>query len=40
VERTFADTAKLQRAIGWEPRVQLPEGLGRFVDWYRGWAAR
>jgi nucleoside-diphosphate-sugar epimerase len=29
-----ADTARL-RALGWEPRVGLPEGLAQTVEWYR-----
>ena len=30
---TFADTAKLRRQLGWEPRTQLAEGLARQFDW-------
>lgn len=30
-----ADTAKLRRAIGWEPRTPLAEGLRRTIEWYR-----
>jgi dTDP-glucose 4,6-dehydratase len=34
-DRRYAlDSAKL-RALGWEPRRQLAEGLGETVDWYR-----
>ena len=39
VERTFADTAKLQARVGLQPAVPLAEGLGRFVDWFRGYHA-
>ncbi len=30
---TFADTAKLQRHLGWKPKVSLDEGLARQVAW-------
>ena len=37
VERTFADTAKLQSALGRLPEVALADGLERFVRWFRGY---
>ena len=37
VERTFADTRKLKRAIDYEPATTLDAGLGRFVEWYRSY---
>jgi UDP-glucuronate 4-epimerase len=27
----------LARDFGFAPRTPLEDGLGRFVDWYRGW---
>lgn len=30
-----ASNAKLRKALGWEPRIQLPKGLKLTVDWYR-----
>jgi nucleoside-diphosphate-sugar epimerase len=30
---TFADTTKLQRHLGWQPRVGLSEGLARQWEW-------
>ncbi len=35
---TFADTGKLQRHLGWQPRVGLDAGLARQVAWHRGLA--
>ena len=35
---TFADTAKLQRHLGWRPQTSLDEGLARQVEWQRGLA--
>lgn len=35
VERTFADVSRAKELLGYEPRIALPEGLRRFVDWYR-----
>lgn len=32
---TLADTSRLQRHLGWQPRVGLEEGLGRQVTWQR-----
>lgn len=29
----YADITSLSRAIGWQPRVPLPEGLRRMADW-------
>jgi nucleoside-diphosphate-sugar epimerase len=37
---TFADTAKLQRHLGWHPRVGLDEGLRRQVAWQQSFAQR
>lgn len=37
VHTTYADTTKLERDMGYRPRVELPEGVGKFVEWYRGY---
>jgi nucleoside-diphosphate-sugar epimerase len=37
---TGADTAKITRHLGWQPRVGLDEGLARQVAWQRGEARR
>jgi nucleoside-diphosphate-sugar epimerase len=37
---TFADTGKLFRHLGWQPRVGLDEGLARQVAWQQGLLAR
>lgn len=34
VYQTYADTAKLERELGYKPRVMLREGVDRFVAWY------
>ena len=37
----WADVSKAGRLLGWEPRIQLREGVQRLVDWYnaeREWA--
>ena len=33
---TFADTTKLRRQLGWEPKMTLDEGLARQWEWHRG----
>jgi CDP-glucose 4,6-dehydratase len=35
IDRQFVDSTKLREATGWEPRIDLPEGLGRTLEWYR-----
>jgi len=33
---TWSDTTKLQ-ALGWKPRVSIPEGVEKFVNWYKSY---
>ena len=35
VVRTFADIDKLQKLTGYKPKVDIREGVSRFVDWYK-----
>ncbi len=35
IERQYLDSAKIRAEIGWEPSVDLREGLGRTLQWYR-----
>ena len=35
VERLIADNTLAQRTLGWQPRVDLEEGLGLTIDWMR-----
>jgi UDP-glucuronate 4-epimerase len=35
VPDTMADVGELSRAVGFEPRVSVEQGVARFVDWYR-----
>ena len=37
VTATYADVSKLHALTGYAPKVQLAEGLKRFVTWWRGW---
>ncbi|MEN5423722.1 NAD-dependent epimerase [Comamonas aquatica] len=37
VERTFADTSRLEKMIGYKPRMEIEEGVKRFCDWYKTW---
>jgi CDP-glucose 4,6-dehydratase len=36
IPRQFVDAAKLRELTGWAPEVDLPDGLRRTIDWYRG----
>lgn len=35
VEATYADTAELERDIGFRPSTSIDEGIARFAKWYR-----
>jgi CDP-glucose 4,6-dehydratase len=35
IDRQYVDAAKLRERCGWEPEVELEQGLGRAIDWYR-----
>jgi nucleoside-diphosphate-sugar epimerase len=35
----YGSYEKLRSAVGWEPRIDLREGLRRTVDYYRAHAA-
>ena len=35
IERQFLDSTKIREVVGWEPEVELEEGLRRTVEWYR-----
>jgi UDP-glucuronate 4-epimerase len=37
VAATFADVSALARDIGYKPSTTVEVGVGRFVDWYRGF---
>jgi CDP-glucose 4,6-dehydratase len=34
IERQFLDSAKIRAEIGWEPRVELREGISQTLEWY------
>jgi UDP-glucuronate 4-epimerase len=36
VQRTAADLTKSSAVLGYMPKTQFPEGIRRFVQWYRG----
>src|SRR5699024_5224015 len=35
VERTYADTARLEEAVGYKPATEIEEGIAKFEQWYR-----
>ena len=35
VDHTWGDSGKARELLGWQPKIMMDEGLGRFVDWYR-----
>ena len=35
IDRQYVDRSKLQQLTGWEPKVDLEEGLRRTLEWYR-----
>jgi UDP-glucuronate 4-epimerase len=40
VYKTYADTTRLKKAVGWVPRTKLEDGLKQFNAWYKVWAGR
>jgi len=36
VPQTFADITKARRLLGYNPQTQIEEGIGKFVEWFRG----
>ncbi len=32
--KTYADISELEKVIGFKPKTNIEDGLGRFVDWY------
>jgi UDP-glucuronate 4-epimerase len=36
VSVTYANVTKAQRMLGYEPKVNMKEGIKRFVEWYNG----
>jgi UDP-glucuronate 4-epimerase len=37
VPNTFADVSSLVKAVGYQPRTPVREGVARFVNWYRDY---
>jgi len=35
VERTYADTRRLEDIVGYKPQTEIEDGIQRFVDWYK-----
>jgi len=35
IDRQYLDSTKIREVTGWEPQVDLREGLSRTLDWYR-----
>jgi CDP-glucose 4,6-dehydratase len=35
IDRQWVDPTKIRDVLGWEPSVELEEGLGRTIEWYR-----
>lgn len=38
VERTYADTQRLEEVVDYKPATEIEQGIARFVEWYRGWS--
>jgi UDP-glucuronate 4-epimerase len=35
VPQTFADITKARRILGYDPQIQIEEGIRRFIEWFR-----
>ena len=40
LKATYADISKLRKAVGFEPKTNIEEGIERFVEWYLGYFKR
>ncbi len=40
VDITFADIRKADRLFGYKPSTALPEGIGKFIEWFNAVAAK
>ena len=34
IKKTFSNTSKAKKLIGWKPKTSLAVGLKKFVNWY------
>ena len=39
VTETCADISRMQAEYGYNPKVTLREGIGRFVEWFQSYQA-
>lgn len=37
VERTYADTERLEAAVGYKPKMDIETGMHNFVQWYKSY---
>ena len=37
VERTYADTDRLEAAVGYKPKMDIETGMKNFVEWYKNY---
>ncbi|MEM6642738.1 MAG: NAD-dependent epimerase [Bacteroidota bacterium] len=37
VPETYANVAALEEKVGYKPSTSVEEGVGRFIDWYKGY---
>ena len=35
IDRQYVDPTKIRELVGWQPEVDLEEGLRRTIEWYR-----
>ena len=35
IDRQYLESTKIREVTGWEPQVDLREGLSRTLEWYR-----
>jgi nucleoside-diphosphate-sugar epimerase len=35
IDRQYVDPTKIREVVGFEPRVELEEGIRRTIEWYR-----
>ena len=40
VKRTYADTQKLEDEVGYKPKMEIEEGIAKFVEWYKAYVQK
>ena len=37
IKETWADTSLINNLTGYKPKINITEGIGKFVEWYKSY---